>query len=355
MFPGYGRNVQYLQMMVEFDKLKQIGELKVCIYHCEVKCALEAHRGGIMNKEVINWLLEGPDWLKYAVELQLLNLKPDVQPVLRDSSIMKIVHRLKDNQVGIPALRTGKVSHMQTGNAYWDLFFLADIGLTKNDLELNKEIEEIFSLQSPDGTFITERGIEPNYFCVSAILLACVARMGYRDDPRLNKYLQVILNSQHHDGGWHCEEWYAESCPMDNLNILMLLGQYEKYRKGPISKGGIDLLLKHWEKKDEKWRPSMFGIGKKFMSLTYPAVKYGILRVLDVLSLFPYAMESKGFKSMLDFVHQKSSGGKYFAESIVESYADFDFGQKKEPSRWITFLINRIEKRVSQCRAASEP
>ena len=83
------------------------------------------------------------------------------------------------------------------------------------------------------------------------------------------------------------------------------------------------------------------------MSLTYPAVKYGILRVLDVLSLFPYALGSQGFRSMLDFVHQKSSSGKYFAESIVKSYAEFDFGQNKEPSRWLTFLINRIEKRVN--------
>ena len=134
---------------------------------------------------------------------------------------------------------------------------------------------------------------------------------------------------------------------MDNLNILMLLGQYEKYRRDSRFNGGIDLLLKHWERREQKWRLSLFGIGRRFMSLEYPAVKYGILRVLDVLSLFPYAVESEGFKSMLDFVHKKSSNGKYFAESIVESYAEFDFGQRKEPSRWITFLINRIEKRVS--------
>ena len=183
-----------------------------------------------MNKEVINWLLEGPSWLKYAVELQLLDSKPDAQPVLRDGSIIKIVHRLKDNQVGIPALRTGKLSYTDTeaGNAYWDLFFLADIGLTIDDLKLNSEMEEIFSFQSPEGTFVTERGMEPNYFCKSAILLSSVAKMDYRDDPRLNKYLQVILDSQRPDGGWHCEDWYTESCPMDNLNILMLLGQYEK-------------------------------------------------------------------------------------------------------------------------------
>lgn len=36
-----------------------------------------------MKKEVINWLLEGPTWIRYATQLQLLNTKPDLPPVLR--------------------------------------------------------------------------------------------------------------------------------------------------------------------------------------------------------------------------------------------------------------------------------
>ena len=75
--------------------------------------------------------------------------------------------------------------------------------------------------------------------------------------------------------------------------------------------------------------------------------KYGILRVLDVLSLFPYACQSDVFFKMLDFVKQKAVNGKYSAESVVKAYSKFDFGQKKSPSRWITFLVERIDK---QCQ-----
>ncbi|MFC1932058.1 hypothetical protein ACFLXU_00270 [Chloroflexota bacterium] len=305
-----------------------------------------------MNREVINWLLEGPDWLKYAVELQLLDLKPDLQVALRDISIVRVVDRLKSNEVGIPALGTGKVHYTDTGKAYWDLFFLADIGLTAEDLKLSTEIERVFNLQSPDGTFLTGREVMPNYFCMSAILISSAAKMGYRSDPRLQKYIQAILNSQGLDGGWHCynsdlEMLDIDSCPMDNLNILMLLGQYEEYRTDPRFNGGIDLLLEHWNERNQRRQLYGFGIGRRFSSLSYPAVKYGVLRVLDVLSLFPYAVGKRGFQSMLDFVCQKSSDGKYFAESIHTAYADFDFGQMEEPSRWLTFLVNRIEKRVS--------
>ena len=304
-----------------------------------------------MNKEITDWLLEGPVWLKYAVELQLLDSKPDVKPVLQDDAITSIINRLKENQVGIPALKTGKVSYTDTAKAYWDLFFLADIGLTISDLGLDREVDGIFSLQAPDGTFIIPPNVKANYFCMSAILISSIARMGYRDDRRVKKYIQAALESQDMNGGWNCfgngnnEIVSIESCPMDNLNILMLLGQYEPYKHNPRFNGAIDLLLEHWEERIPLYG---FGIGRRFMSLQYPAVKYGILRVLDVLSLFPYAVSRSGFQSILDFVHRKASGGKYFAESTDGAYAEFDFAQQEEPSRWLTFIINRIEKQAGE-------
>ena len=201
----------------------------------------------ILNKEVIDWLLEGPVWLKYAVELQLMDAQPDVKPVLQDTAIAQIVSRLKDNQVGIPALKTGKVHYTETGKAYWDLFFLADIGLTINDLGLEREAAEILRFQASDGTFVIPPNVRDNYFCMSAILVSSLARMGYRDDLKVDKYIRVIMSSRGRDGGWHCynDDFMMldmESCPMDNLNILMLLGQYDKYREYPILNGhlGVD-------------------------------------------------------------------------------------------------------------------
>ena len=273
---------------------------------------------------------------------------------MADSAIAGIIQRLKDSQIGIPALKTGKIHYTDTGKAYWDLFFLADIGLTIADTGLEQEVAEIFSMQAPDGTFTIPPNVRRHYFCMSAILISSIARMGYRDDPRLHKYIQVILNSQGSGVGWDCfdgdsEMLGTESCPMDNLNILMLLGQYEQYRNSPRFHNAIDMLLEHWERRAMGYQIYGFGIGKRFKSLQYPAVKYGILRVLDVLSLFPYALEKPGFHSILDFVHQKASDGVYYVEGNDNSfYEEFDFSRQGEPSRWLTFLVGRLEKRVGQ-------
>jgi hypothetical protein len=305
-------------------------------------------RAIILDKSVLDWLLAGPAWLRYAVELQLLDKKTDVSPVLRDTSIQKLIARLKSDAVGIPALKTGRVHYTEAGRAYWDLFLLADIGFSVDDIGLKKEAEEIFRFQSMDGSFTIPPNVRDNYFCMSAILISSLAKMGYHNDPRISKYIRLVMDSRCHDGGWHCygDEPAApdiDACPMANLNILMLLGQYESYRRSPALKGAIDLLLEHWR---SRVNLHGFGVGRRFMSLRYPAVKYGILRVLDVLSLFPYAVASPDFQNMLEYVHNKAVDGRYFADAFDAVYAGFDFAQSVEPSRWITFLINRLDKRI---------
>lgn len=256
--------------------------------------------------------------------------------------------------MGIPAFESGQISYTSTGNAFWDLFFLADIGLSIEDINLQSEVENLFELQLEDGTFILQNGMKPSYYCITSIVMSSLVKMGYQDDSHILRFIDKTLESQRLDGGWHCALNRAvgkklqdsESCPMDNLNLLMLLSQYERFRQAPQLEGAIDLLLLHWKNRLQPWRPYGFGIGDQFLKLKYPATKYGILRVLDVLSLYPYAIDKTEFQDMLNYVLSKAIDGKFYAESVSRSYAEFDFGQTKEPSRWITFLIERIHKRV---------
>ncbi len=306
-----------------------------------------------MDKEIIDWLLEGPAWIRYAVELQLLDSSPDINIVLNDNSIQEIVARLKSKSRGIPAIHTGFMNSDEYETPYWDLFFLADLGLTAADLELNKEIDDFLETQSDRGTFITEFGMDSTYFCKSAILLSSIARMGYQNDAHVKKFIQLLLSLRRLDGGWYCNPDHdigsvfqdEPSCPQDNLNILLLLGQYEKYRNDPKFNGAIDLLLNHWEMRNMGVRIVYFGVGRRYQSLRYPATRYGILRVLDAISLFPYSFGKASFRNMMDFVHRKAVGGKYFVET-ASPYTDLE--PKGEPNRLLTFIMERVEKRLAE-------
>jgi hypothetical protein len=305
-----------------------------------------------MNTKTIDWLREGPSWLKYAVDKQLLQENADIQPVLHDSVIIEIIRRLKDRRCGIPALGGSFMDSDRFENPYWDLFFMADLGLTAADLNLQTEIEQFLVTQNQDGTYITEPGMKPSYFCKSGIILAAIARMGYQSDPHIQKVVALLLRSQRLDGGWYCNSNHdigaslqcEDSCPQENLNNLLLLGNYPEYRSNSRFNGAIDLLLKHWEMRGTGYQIVYFGVGKRYQSLQYPATRYGIIRVLDALSLYPYAMRQSAFRNMLDFVRHKGQAGRYAVETPTP-YTSLE--PPEQCNRLLTFILTRIEKRVA--------
>jgi len=307
-----------------------------------------------MNDNIISWLLDGPEWSQFAVQKQLLDLDPAFGDSNKSNKIKRLIEIIQSEDQGFDVLIKGNISY--TSELYWYLFFLSDVGFKAEDLKFEEEFQKVLELEDNNHKFLISKEMKPDYFCISSILLTAMARMSKIVIDRLRPHLNVLIEAQRLDGGWHCAKSRAvgqkleesTSCLMDNLNILMLLGEYEEYQNAPKLNGAIDLFFEHWRKRGKNWRPYGFGIGSDFKRLRYPAFKYGILRVLDVLSLYPYAVKMTEFKDMLAYVLQKSDNGKYWAESVSKMFKEFDFGQKKEPSRWLTFLINRIEKRVDQ-------
>ncbi len=307
-----------------------------------------------MGAQTISWLLEGPEWLTFAVRNQLLNEKTDSGNTINNREIKKLVQVIQGKDHGFDALIKGNVSYTQ--KLYWYLFFLSDIGFVADNFNFDKRFRNVLAIEDNDHKFLISKEMKSDYFCISSILLTAMARMSKNVKDRLQAHLAIIMDAQRMDGGWHCAKNRAvgkkleksESCLMDNLNILMLFAEYEEYINEPKLEGAINLLLEHWRRRDEKWRPYGFGIGSDFKKLRYPASKYGILRVLDVLSLYPYAVKQDEFSEMLEYVLQKAENHRYRPESVSQMFKEFDFGQSKEPSRWLTFLIKRIERRLKQ-------
>jgi hypothetical protein len=107
-------------------------------------------------------------------------------------------------------------------------------------------------------------------------------------------------------------------------------------------------LLTLWDESKER-HPYMFFMGTDFRKLKAPMFWYDILHVLDILSQFKWVQQDKRFKEMLGVVEAKADGdGRFVPESIWAVWKDWDFCQKKIPSRGLTFFVQRILKRVSE-------
>jgi hypothetical protein len=128
--------------------------------------------------------------------------------------------------------------------------------------------------------------------------------------------------------------------------MLKVLAHAPELQEGKSAKIGAETLLSLWDKSTEQ-HPYMFFMGTDFRKLKAPLFWYDILHVLDVLSHFKWARKDKRFKDMLRIVEAKADGnGRFIPESIWTAWKDWDFSQKKIPSRGLTLFVQRILKRA---------
>jgi hypothetical protein len=98
----------------------------------------------------------------------------------------------------------------------------------------------------------------------------------------------------------------------------------------------------------------MFYMGTDFRKLKVPLVWYDLLHVLDVLSRFPWLAGDARLLDMLALLKSKADAeGRFTPESIWTAWKDWEFGQKRAPSRWLTLLAWRIIRRVEAAHPVS--
>ena len=90
----------------------------------------------------------------------------------------------------------------------------------------------------------------------------------------------------------------------------------------------------------------MFYMGTDFRKLKAPAIWYDIVSVTDCLSSFEYARNDKRFHEMLDIIISKANANyQFIPESVYQKCKEWDFGQKKQPSAWLTYICIRLLER----------
>ena len=91
----------------------------------------------------------------------------------------------------------------------------------------------------------------------------------------------------------------------------------------------------------------LFGIGSNFQKLKAPLVWFDLLHVADTLSQVPAAVQDERFQEMVRNLAAKADQNQRFtAESVYLSWKNWEFGQKKAPSYWITCLTHIILRRL---------
>ena len=317
------------------------------------------------NQAVVDWLLtcDAP-WVRYNTLLELAGADPNSAEA-RDAYATMQAHPEISALISTldtwPEKPLGKAYDPK--DAIWKLGMLADFGLRRDDERIAAIAERVFAAQGEDGGFLhggfdhTKSWHTHPYICISHVMTYALARFGYLDDPRLQRAYEQLEQWRRLDGGWHPnklnlpgnEREADPSCPFGTVNVLKAVVANPALRSGEIARGAAEFLLAAWERRAEPYRPVGFGIGASWDKIQYPLVQYGLLKTLDTLSLVADIADDNRYIEMLDRLRSKQTpDGKWLAESVNKPYSGFDFGQKKQPSPWITFLTLRTLKRAGQ-------
>ena len=324
---------------------------------------------GVKDAQIpIDWLLVGEPWIEYRTRLDLLGQGMDDprvrsahQAMLMDPKIQNLLMELS----GWP----GKVisSHKSAGQPFHKLTFIADLGLTTNDPGMDVIVRRILEHQSAEGPFQLSANI-PTHFggtgedqwawalCDAPLSIYALAKFGLQDDPAVmsaTQYLAGLIR----DNGWPCAVSKElgkfrgpgrkeDPCPFANLAMLKALSAMEAWRNSPECHTGAETLLTLWSESKTQ-HPYIFYMGNDFRKLKVPFVWYDLIHVLEVLSRFEWLRDDSRLLDMLGVLGGKADEfGRYTLKSAWAAWKDWEFGQKKEPSRWLTLMAWRILGRL---------
>jgi len=317
--------------------------------------------------DVIKWLLEGEPWVEYRTRIDLLRedrgslqVRKAYYEMLAHDKIRTLITDLT-TWPG-EALR----SHKTSGHLLHKLTFLADLGFRDDEPQIAPILQRIKNNTAEEGPFQVMVNIPKAFggtgddglswmLCDAGSTLYALAEMGAINDLKVLSAVDYLAGLVRKTGGWPCAASSNlgkfrgpgktdDPCPYATLLMVKALIPFGDRYKRELQQG-VNTLFDLWVNRQTE-KPYLFAMGSGFKKLKAPMVWYDILHVLEVLSKISDMRHMSAAEEMAKIVRDKANeAGRYRPESIWMDWRRWEFGQKREPSRWLTFLVYRILNR----------
>ena len=305
-------------------------------------------------------------WLQYTIRLNLLNEGKENLIDLKNEALKdkKIQSYLKD----ITNFHNVIVrNHKDPDLSIHKLLFLLDMGLETDIPEIESAVKQIMSHKDKHGVYQSLTNIPPHYggkgedvfgwcLCDAPLLLMALLKAKIDYQQHIKQGVEH-LSSLYKEQGFPCsvsEEHGTfrgpgrkdDCCPYATLIMVKLLSEIDEYKNSDIVRNGVEVILSLWENSLER-HPYMFYMGTDFRKLKASSLWYDIVSVLGCLSKFEYAKQDKRFQEMIAIIRSKQTvNGLFIPEAVYQKFKEWDFGQKKKPSPYLTYLCEKIFQQI---------
>ncbi len=302
------------------------------------------------------------DWLKYSININLINKPKDTLIDLRnlalnDKRIRGYITDIADFHVSLVT------NHKNPDLPIQKLLFLLDLGFDTEIPQIKSAVDEILKHRDENGVFQSMTNV-PKHFggagedvfswclCDAPLLLLALLKAGMDYHEYIKPGVDYLL-SLCRDNGFPCvvspelgkfrgPGKKDDCCPYATLMMANLLLYIPEYRNSKVAISAAEVLLSLWENSLDR-HPYMFYMGTDFRKLKAPSCWYDIVSVTGVLSKYEFARDDARFLEMVAHIKSKEDKDGFFTpESVYLKLKDWDFGQKKALSPYLTYLCYRI-------------
>lgn len=303
------------------------------------------------NFDVLNWLLEEENpSVRYRTFTELLNRPLDDPEVVRareqissSTAVLKILEKMHPDGYWLQknaskGIFVGEgVDYLDFNTTHFCLAYLAELGMTGEHPQMHKAADRYLSLQQDDGDFMR------HFSCLYAYNIRTFIRLGYRNDPRVQKTIHLMLGTERPDGGYLCDMHEGKyktkavkSCIRGSVKALLAFAELPEYRQHQRCKDLVDYFLQ----RDCLFRmsdPSQ-PINDDVISLRFPITwRAGMIEILFALSKLGYGSEKQVSRAWELLEKKKDGEGRYILDwTPSQVQRIFKVGKRNEPNKWIT-------------------
>lgn len=214
---------------------------------------------------------------------------------------------------------------------------LLELGMEPSDPILQACTTLLFDTWREDGRFqLSAKGAI--YPCHTTHAAQVLCQLGYAQEERTQKTLAHLLQTRYTDGGWRCNKFSfgrgpdtEYSNPMPTLMALNAFRYTDWLNKDATLDDAIEFILAHWVIR-RPLGPCQYGIGSRFMQVSYPFRDYNIFLYVYVLSFYDKAKGDSRFLEALAALESRLVDGQIVVERVVPKLASLSFCAKGKPS-----------------------
>lgn len=297
---------------------------------------------------VVKWLLEAEEpSINYRTLTELLdrpaddpdviaarNVIPESQPVQQILKKMTPDHTWLQKKSSTGELIGDGVEYGSFATTHFVLANLAELGLDRTTPWIEKAAHRYLGLQQPDGNFWND------FSCLNGYNIRTFILLGFREDARVQKTLDLMLNLDRPDDGYLCnlhEGKYktraTKSCIRGSGNMLLAYAETPGYWQHPRVLPLVDYFLDRallYKTKD-----LTTPVHKDVTATMFPfSWSITALELLYAFGKMGYGADPRLRRAWQVLEDKKDADGRYILDRTQgQSYLKQEKGQ---PNKWIT-------------------